>query len=125
MDNTRREIASGVKYGVGTDSGPTARFTGYFLHWELQLMVQAGLTPLQALTAATGNNAKLIGAKELGTIEPRKAADLVVFDADPSADIRNTRTIHSVYVAGQSVPTIWSICTGRAASECGGQSNAE
>jgi len=60
MDNTRREIAAGVKYGVGTDSGPTARFTGYFLHWELQLMVQAGLTPLQALTAATGNNAKLI-----------------------------------------------------------------
>jgi len=125
MDNTRREIASGVSYGVGTDSGPTARFTGYFLHWELQLMVQAGLTPLQALTAATGNNAKLIGAKELGTIEPHKAADLVVFDADPTADIRNTRTIHSVYVAGQSVPTIWSICTGRAATECGGQSNAE
>jgi imidazolonepropionase-like amidohydrolase len=125
MDNTRREIAAGVNYGVGTDSGPTGRFTGYFLHWELQLMVQAGLTPLQALTAATGNNAKLIGAKELGTIEPHKAADLVVFDADPTADIRNTRTIHSVYIAGQSVTTIWSICTGRPANECGGRKNAE
>lgn len=121
LNNTRREIAAGVTYGVGSDSGPTGRFSGYFLHWELQLMVQAGLTPLQALTAATGNNAKLIGAKDLGTIEPRKLADLVVFNADPSADIRNTRTIHSVYIAGQSVPTIWSMCTGRAPSECGGQ----
>jgi imidazolonepropionase-like amidohydrolase len=125
LANTRREIAAGVPYGVGTDSGPTGRFTGYFLHWELQLMVQAGLTPLQALTAATGNNAKLIGAKQLGTIEPQKAADFVVFDADPSADIRNTRTIRAVYVAGKSVPTIWSICTGRAANECGGRQNAE
>jgi imidazolonepropionase-like amidohydrolase len=121
LNNTRREIAAGITYGVGSDSGPTGRFTGYFLHWELQLMVQAGLTPLQALTAATGNNAKLIGAKDLGTIEPRKLADLVVFNADPSADIRNTRTIHSVYIAGKSVPTIWSICAGRAPNECGGQ----
>jgi imidazolonepropionase-like amidohydrolase len=121
LNNTRREIAAGVVYGVGSDSGPTGRFSGYFLHWELQLMVRAGLTPLQALTASTGTNAKLIGAKDLGTIEPRKLADLVVFDADPSADIRNTRTIHSVYIAGKSVPTIWSICAGRAPSECGGR----
>jgi imidazolonepropionase-like amidohydrolase len=125
LDNTRREIAAGVNYGVGTDSGPSGRFTGYFMHWELQLMVQAGLTPLQALTAATGTNAKLVGAKQLGTIEPQKAADVVVFDADPSADIRNTRTIHAVYIAGESVPTIWSICTGRAPDECRGRSNGE
>jgi imidazolonepropionase-like amidohydrolase len=121
LNNTRREIAAGVTYGVGSDSGPTGRFSGYFLHWELQLMVRAGLTPLQALTAATGTNAKLIGAKHLGTIEPHKAADLVVFDADPSADIRNTRTIHSVYIAGVSVPTIWATCAGRAANQCGGR----
>lgn len=121
LNNTRREIAAGITYGVGSDSGPTGRFTGYFLHWELQLMVRAGLTPLQAVTAATGTNARLIGAKDLGTIEPRKSADLVVFDADPSADIRNTRTIHSVYLAGESVPTIWSTCTGRALKECGGR----
>lgn len=120
LANTRREIAAGVNYGVGTDSGPSARFTGYFLHWELQLMVQAGLTPLQVLTAATGNNAKLIGAKGLGTLEPGKTADLVVLDADPLVDIRNTRTIHAVYVAGRPVPTIWSLCMGRAASECKG-----
>lgn len=122
LANTRREIQAGVRYGVGSDSGPSGRFSGHFLHWEMQLMVQAGLTPLQVLTAATSTNAKLIGAKDLGTIEPGKSADLVVLDADPVADIRNTRTIHSVYVAGKSVPTIWSVCTGRAASECKGES---
>jgi len=123
LNNTRKEIAAGVNYGVGSDSGPTGRFSGYFLHWELQLMVQAGLTPLEALTAATGTNARLIGAKDLGTIEPRKAADLLVLDADPAADIRNTKTISAVYIAGKSVPTIWSTCVGRAADECKGGAN--
>jgi imidazolonepropionase-like amidohydrolase len=125
LSNTHREVEAGVTYGVGSDSGPTGRFGGYFLHWELQLMVQAGLTPLQALTAATGTNAKLIGAKELGTLEPRKIADFVVLNADPVADIRNTRTIAAVYIGGKSVPTIWSVCTGRAANECTGGPNGE
>lgn len=123
LNNTRKEIAAGVKYGVGSDSGPTGRFAGYFLHWELQLMVQAGLTPLEALTAATSVNARLIGAKDLGTIEPRKSADLIVLDADPTADIRNTRTISAVYIAGKSVPTIWSTCVGRGVGECKGGPN--
>jgi imidazolonepropionase-like amidohydrolase len=105
---------------VGTDSGPWGRFAGYFFHWELQLMVKAGMTPLQVLSAATGNNARLIGAKDLGTIEPNKMADLVVLNADPLADIRNTRTIHSVYIAGESAPTIWSMCKGRTSDQCGG-----
>jgi imidazolonepropionase-like amidohydrolase len=123
IDNTRREVKAGVNYGVGTDSGPAGRFAGYFLHWELELMVQAGLTPMQVITAATANNAKLIGAKDLGTLEPQKTANLVVLNADPSKDIRNSRSIHAVYVAGKSVPTIWSICTGRAANECTGGPN--
>jgi imidazolonepropionase-like amidohydrolase len=123
LDNTSREIKAGVKYGVGTDSGPAGRFAGYFLHWELELMVKAGLTPLQAITAATSTNAQLIGAKDLGTLQAEKTADLVVLNADPSKDIRNTRSIHAVYVEGQSVPTIWSICTGRAANECTGGPN--
>jgi imidazolonepropionase-like amidohydrolase len=123
LDNTHKEINAGVSYGVGTDSGPAGRFAGYFMHWELQLMVQAGLTPLQALTAATGKNAQLIGAKDLGTIEPKKTADLVVLNADPSKDIRNTRTINAVYVAGHSVPTIWATCVGREVNECKGGPN--
>ena len=88
-------------------------------------MVQAGLTPLQALTSATGTNAKLIGAKDLGTLEPQKTADLVVLNADPTKDIRNTRTIHAVYVAGNSVPTIWATCVGREVSECKGGPNGD
>jgi imidazolonepropionase-like amidohydrolase len=108
MANTKRELDAGIPFGMGTDSGPSARFAGYFTHWELQLLVQAGLTPMQALTAATSNNAKFIGAKDLGVVAAARSADLLVLDADPLADIRNTRRIHAVYIAGQSVPTIWS-----------------
>ena len=120
MANTTREANAGVPYGMGTDSGPSGRFGGYFAHWELQLMVQAGLTPLQALTAATGGNAKFIGAADLGTIAPHKWADLVVLDRDPVADIHNTRSIHAVYVAGREVPTIWQLCSGRPITDCKG-----
>jgi len=120
LTNTTREVRAGIPYGMGTDSGPSGRFGGYFAHWELQLMVQAGLTPLQALTAATGNNARFIGATTVGTIKPHNWADLVVLDRDPVADIRNTRTIHAVYLAGRQVPTIWQLCVGRPATDCKG-----
>jgi imidazolonepropionase-like amidohydrolase len=120
MANVGKELKAGVNMGVGTDSGPSGRFAGYFFHWELELMVKAGMTPLQVLSAATGNNARLIGAKDLGTVESGKMADLVVLNADPLADIRNTRTIHSVYIAGESAPTIWSMCKGRTSDQCGG-----
>ena len=120
MANTQREVSAGIPYGMGTDSGPSARFAGYFAHWELQLMVQAGLTPMQALTAATSSNAKFIGAKDLGVVASGKAADLLVLDADPLADIRNTQRIHTVYLAGKSIPTIWSLCVDRPAEACKG-----
>ncbi|MGC1305108.1 MAG: amidohydrolase family protein [Caulobacteraceae bacterium] len=120
MANFRNEAAAGVKYGMGTDSGPTGRFPGYFAHWEMQLMVRAGLTPMQALTAATRDNAVFMGAKDLGTLEPGKQADLVVLDKDPLADIANTRTIRAVYIAGRAAPTIWSTCVGRPATACTG-----
>lgn len=122
MDNFGREVKAGIRYGMGTDSGPTARFPGYFAHWELELMVKAGLTPLEALTAATSANAEFMGGSDIGTVAPGKWADLLVLDRDPTADIRNTRAIDSVYIAGSKVPTIWQICTGRsAASDCGGR----
>lgn len=119
MRNFAAEAKAGVRYGMGTDSGPTARFPGYFAHWELELMVKAGLTPLQALTAATGHNAEFLGAKDIGTVQPGKWADLLVLDRNPVADIRNTRTIHEVFIAGRKVPTIWQTCTGRPAEACG------
>ena len=120
MENFGREAKAGIPYGMGTDSGPSARFPGYFAHWELELMVKSGITPLQALTAATGSNAKFMGAAQIGTIQPNKAADLLVLDKDPTRDIRNTRAIHSVYLAGEQVPTIWQTCTGRPAGACAG-----
>jgi imidazolonepropionase-like amidohydrolase len=119
MHNFAAEAKAGVRYGMGTDSGPTARFPGYFAHWELELMVKAGITPLQALTAATGHNAAFLGAKDIGTVQAGKWADLLVLDKNPVADIRNTRAIHEVFVAGRKVPTIWQICTGRSPDSCG------
>ncbi|UUL83141.1 amidohydrolase family protein [Sphingomonas qomolangmaensis] len=110
---------AGVTYGMGTDSGPTARFPGYFAHWELELMVKAGVTPLQALTAATGTNARFLDARDIGTVEKGKWADLLVLNRDPTADIRNTRAIRTVYVAGRKLPTIWQTCVGRPADACG------
>jgi imidazolonepropionase-like amidohydrolase len=82
-------------------------------------MVQAGITPLQALTAATSANAEFLGAGDIGSVQAGKWADLLVLDKNPVSDIRNTRTIHEVFIAGRKVPTIWQTCTGRAADACG------
>jgi len=66
-------------------------------------MVQAGLTPMQAITAATGENAKLLHASDRGTIAVGKRADLLVLDADPLVDISNTQKIFAVYHDGHSI----------------------
>ena len=92
----------GVTIAMGTDSGTQlGRWQGYFEHVELELMVEAGMTPMQALVAATGNAARVMGLDELGTLEPGRWADFVVLAADPLADIRNTRRIHAVWIAGR------------------------
>jgi imidazolonepropionase-like amidohydrolase len=101
--NFKRMADAGVKYGFGTDAGNPGRFPGFFEHWELELLVQAGLTPMQALTAATRNGAEFLGAKDLGTLEPSKWADLIVLNRNPLDNIRNTRTISAVYVAGNVI----------------------
>ena len=69
-------------------------------------MVAAGLTPAQAIDAATRRAAIFLGAEDLGTLEPTKWADFVVLDADPLTDIRNSRKIRAVYIAGAEVPSI-------------------
>ena len=66
-------------------------------------MGDAGLTPMQAITAATGQNAKLLHLQDRGTIAVGKRADLVVLDGDPLVDIRNTRKIVAVYHDGRSI----------------------
>jgi hypothetical protein len=101
--NLKTEADAGVPYAFGTDSGPPGRFPGYFAHWEMELMVQAGLTPMQVITAATGSAAKFLHAKDLGTLEMNKWADLIVLDKNPLDDIKNTRSINAVYIAGNHV----------------------
>ena len=97
----------GVTIAMGTDSGTQlGRWQGYFEHVELELMVEAGLTPMQALVAATGDGARVMHLDELGTLEPGKWADFVVLNANPLAEIKNTRQIHSVWVAGRRLANL-------------------
>ena len=102
-DNLKRLADAGVRIGFGTDSGVLTRFEGFGEHMELELMVEAGLTPAQVITAATRDSAEFLGQRDLGTLETGKWADLVVLGADPLANIRNSRQIESVYVAGNKV----------------------
>jgi len=94
---------AGIPIAMGTDAGPAARFPGFFEHEELQLMVDAGLTPAQALHAATGVAADCLGRDDVGTLEPGKWADFIVLAEDPLQDIQATRTLERVYVAGQEI----------------------
>jgi imidazolonepropionase-like amidohydrolase len=103
--NLKRLADAGIPFAAGTDAGPPGRFPGYFLHWELQLMTVAGLTPAQALDAATRRAAEFLGARDLGTLEAEKWADFVVLEASPLTDPLNTRKIRAVYIAGGEVPS--------------------
>ena len=100
--NLKRIVDAGIPYAAGTDAGPPGRFPGYSEHWELELMVEAGLTPAQTIDAATRRSAMFLGAEDLGTLEATKWADFVVLDANPLTDIRNSRKIRAVYIAGRT-----------------------
>jgi imidazolonepropionase-like amidohydrolase len=95
---------AGIRIGFGTDSGGTpVRIQGYAEHRELELMVQAGLSPASALGIATEHAAALLRMEGIGRIQPGARADLVVLAADPLADIRNTRSIRAVWQDGVAV----------------------
>ena len=105
--NLKMLFDAGVKIGFGTDSGPPTRFQGYFEHRELQLMVESGLTPMQAMVAATRSAAEILGAdSEFGTVAPGKQADFLVLDANPLEDIRHTEELSAVWQAGKAVGSI-------------------
>jgi imidazolonepropionase-like amidohydrolase len=103
--NTKRLQDAGVVVVLGSDTASAGSGTGVLLglasQVELALLVEAGLTPLQAIQAATINPARMIGReKELGTVESGKLADLLILDADPLADISNVYQIHRVIKSG-------------------------
>ena len=103
--NVKRLADAGIPIAMGTDTGPTGRFQGYFELMELELMVKAGLTPAQALASATDVAARCMRIdRDVGTLEPGKWADFVALDASPLSDIGNIRKISSVWIAGNRVP---------------------
>jgi imidazolonepropionase-like amidohydrolase len=102
--NVKKVADGGATIAFGTDTGPAARFQGYFEHMELEMMADAGLTPEQVLMSATGDAASCLGFTDVGTLEPGNWADFIVLDDDPLADIRNLRSIDAVYIAGNRVP---------------------
>jgi hypothetical protein len=96
---------AGVEILAGTDVGNPYCFPGFSLHDELGLLVQAGLTPMEALQAATINAARFMGREnEMGTIGVGKIADLVLLEANPLNDIANTRKIAAVVFGGRMFP---------------------
>ena len=92
---------AGVQIGFGSDSGVGLRTPGVAEHLELALMVEAGLTPMQAITNATANAARLLKLDDRGVLASGKLADLVVLDGDPTADIANSRKIYAVWHRGK------------------------
>jgi imidazolonepropionase-like amidohydrolase len=102
--NLKKAADSGVTIAFGTDTGPAARFQGYFEHMELTMMAEAGLTSEQILRSATGDAARCLGLGEVGTIETGKWADFIVLKEDPLTDIAKMRSIDSVWISGNRVP---------------------
>ena len=95
--------AAGVRILAGTDCGNPGTAHGVSLHRELALLVAAGLTPVEALAAATAQTAATFGLTDRGRIAPGMRADLVLVDGDPTADITATRKIAGVWKQGHSI----------------------
>lgn len=105
-ENMRILKQAGVPIAFGTDSGTRfpGRFQGYMEHLELEMVVDAGLTPQEALVSATGTTARCIGLEGVvGTLVPGAFADFIVLNANPLEDILNTRQVHSVRMGGNLV----------------------
>jgi imidazolonepropionase-like amidohydrolase len=105
---TRRYAQAGGRIINGPDSGPSsgpANMAGLAMHVEMEALVDAGLTPMQALQSSTKWSADLLNKKDLGTIAPGKIADVMLIDGNPLADIRATRAIRTVIMDGKVIDT--------------------
>lgn len=115
--NLKAMHTAGVAIGVGTDSGVSGTYHGWSSLRELKLMVEAGLTPLEAITAATGASAKAIGVEgERGTIAVGKLADLVLVEGSPHRQIEDIERLRFVFLGGQEVDRM-ALAKGIASSE--------
>jgi imidazolonepropionase-like amidohydrolase len=96
-------LAAGVRVALGTDAGPGDQFFGWGAQYELEAMVAAGFTPMQAIGAGTRVAAEIMGLNQLGTVANGKSADFIVLDASPLDNIINSRKIAKVYLRGKEV----------------------
>ena len=107
MDNIRDAYEAGVTLSIGTDAGGPVgyNFQGFNTPWEVKLLLQAGLTPMEAIVAATRNGAIVIGVEDqLGTIEVGKLADIILLSANPLINIENLRKIETIIFKGIAYP---------------------
>ncbi len=101
-DNSAREAHKLAKAGVPVAIGAHGQEAGIAAHWELWSFVRGGMTPVEALAAGTIESARSLGYdRDVGSIEAGKLADLVILDADPSADIRNSDKVSKVMIGGR------------------------
>jgi imidazolonepropionase-like amidohydrolase len=103
----RRSVAklarANARLMLGSDTGIQDQPFGVSEHFELEAMVDAGATPMQALVAATSTPAGYMGQRDMGTLAAGKTASFIVLDANPLDDITNTRRIADVYVGGRKI----------------------
>ena len=104
MRNTSKLSAGGVLIGVGSDGGSALDFPGFMTHRELELLSQAGLSPMDVIVAGTRNGGMALRkGDDLGTLEPGRRADLMLVSANPLEDVRNLRKIERLMLNGEWV----------------------
>lgn len=119
LKNVRTLRAAGVRIGVGTDAGMPSAPHGWSTLLELRLLVEGGLTPMEALTAATGQSAAALGVQaDRGTIAPGQRADLLLVPGDPTTDVARMEQVERVFVDGREVdrPALEAMMTSPALS---------